>query len=157
MGAMQDAAGHPELGEAALRRGLELAPNGAYLLRELAFCLMQQGRAAEALAIGDRHPVTWIRWLLIAMAHHQLGNTEPSKLAMTRLEAGSDDWSYQKAQAAAWRGEKDRALAHLERAWQINDPGLRFTRFDPVLKSLHGDPRYQALLRKMNLLDGTSR
>jgi NAD(P)-dependent dehydrogenase (short-subunit alcohol dehydrogenase family) len=157
MGAMQDAAGHPELGEAALRRGLELAPNGAYLLRELAFCLMQQGKAAEALAIGDRHPVSWIRLLLTAMAHHQLGNTEASKLAMTRLEGGSDDWSYQMAQAAAWRGEKERAMAHLERAWQINDPGLRFTRFDPVLKSLHGDPRYRALLQKMNLLDGTSR
>jgi tetratricopeptide (TPR) repeat protein len=151
MGAMQNASGHPELGEAALRRGLELAPNGAYLLRELAFSLMAQGRAAEALAVGERHPISWIRLLLTAMAHHQLGDAEASKLAMTRLEGGSDDWSYQMAQAAAWRGEKERALAHLERAYRINDPGLRFTSYDPVLKSLHGDPRFKALLRKMNL------
>ena len=70
---------------------------------------------------------------------------------MAQLEGGSDDWSYQKAQASAWRGEKERALEHLERAYQINDPGLRFSSFDPMLTSLRAEPRFKALQRRMNL------
>jgi len=151
MGSMQNASGHPDQGEASLRRGLELAPSGAYLLRELAFSLLEQGRAAEALAIAEHHPIKWIRWLLMAAAQHQLGHAEASRLAMTQLEGGSDDWSYQKAQASAWRGEKERALEHLERAYQINDPGLRFSSFDPMLTSLRAEPRFKALQRRMNL------
>ena len=90
-------------------------------------------------------------WLLTAMAQHQLGNAEASKVALTQLEGGGDDWSYQVAQAHAWRGDKARALDLLERAHQINDPGLRFSSYDPMLQSLRAEPRFKALLKKMNL------
>jgi hypothetical protein len=39
----------------------------------------------------------------------------------------------------------------LERAYRQGDGGLAETKVDPLLESLRGDPRYNALLRKLNL------
>ena len=39
----------------------------------------------------------------------------------------------------------------LNRAYQQRDGGLTDTKVDPLLASLRGDPRYTALLRKLNL------
>jgi TolB-like protein/Tfp pilus assembly protein PilF len=157
LGNMQNASGHPELAERAYRRGLELAPENAYLLRELAFSLMLQGRAAEAATIAERQQVKWFRLHLTAMAQHQLGNEPASRRAIEEMGRSGESWAYQLAEAFAWRGEKDEAFAWLERGYALDDAGMRYMPYDPMLRSLRGDPRYQALLRKMNLLDGTSR
>jgi hypothetical protein len=87
-----------------------------------------------------------------AMAHHQLGHEAESRRSLEALVAtASVAAAYQIAQVHAWRGEKGQALDWLERAYATNDSGLRYVRFDPFLRGLHADPRYQALLRKMNL------
>ena len=39
----------------------------------------------------------------------------------------------------------------MERAYVQRDEGLANIKIDPVVFSLRGDPRYKALLRKMNL------
>jgi len=51
----------------------------------------------------------------------------------------------------AARGDPDHAFEWLERAYRQRDAGLLGIKIDPFLTSLHGDPRYAALLRKMNL------
>jgi len=150
-GVLQDDTGQEAKGEVSLRHGLELAPSHAYLLRALAFSLLLQGRPAEALAIGERHPVSWMRDLLLTMAHHQLGQPAESGKAMARLEQVGAPAAYQIAQAHAWRGEKAAALDWLERGYATNDSGMRFTVHDPLLRGLRGEPRFTALLRKMNL------
>ena len=58
---------------------------------------------------------------------------------------------YQLAEAYAWRGEKDRALEWLDRAVKQREGGLVNIKVDPLLRGLRGDPRYAAVLRKMNL------
>jgi len=151
MGVLQSASGHPEQGEVSFQRGLDLAPNHAYLLRELGFALLLQNRATEALALAERHPVEWMRWLLEAMAQHQLGNDGASRKALEHLLQVGIPASYQLAQVHAWRGEKDRAFEWLERGYATDDSGMRFTIHDPMIAGLRGDPRYKALLRKMNL------
>jgi hypothetical protein len=35
--------------------------------------------------------------------------------------------------------------------YEVRDDGLPWLKIDAGLRSLHGDPRYKALLRKMNL------
>jgi hypothetical protein len=55
------------------------------------------------------------------------------------------------AAAHAYRGETDQAFAWLERAYQERDARILGIKTDPYLKSLVADPRYKALLRKMNL------
>ena len=151
MGVLQSASGHPEQGEVSLQRGLDLAPNHAYLLRELGFALLLQNRPKEALAIAERHPVEWMRWLLEAMAQHQLGNDGASRQALEHLLKVGAPASYQLAQVHAWRGEKDRAFEWLERGYETDDSGMRFTIHDPMIAGLRGDPRYKVLLQKMNL------
>ena len=51
----------------------------------------------------------------------------------------------------AFRNQTDEAFEWLDRAYAQRDPSLMSTRMDPLLKSLHNDPRYAAFLKKLNL------
>jgi hypothetical protein len=68
-------------------------------------------------------------------------------LARPTILAGS----YQAAQVYAWRGEIDKAFEWLGSAADHHDAGLVYVKFDPFLKPLRGDPRYAALLKKLNV------
>jgi serine/threonine-protein kinase len=59
--------------------------------------------------------------------------------------------TYQIAEIHAFRGEKERAFEWLERGLAVQDSGMRYTKRDPLLRSLRDDPRYAALLRRLNL------
>jgi hypothetical protein len=61
------------------------------------------------------------------------------------------DSQYLIAGAFAFRGETDRAFEWLERAYAAHDGGLGEMKVDPLLKSLHPDPRYEAMLKKLRL------
>ena len=47
-------------------------------------------------------------------------------------------------------GEKDRALTYLEQAYEEQDPALFYLKASPLLDSLRSEPRFQALLRRVN-------
>ncbi len=51
----------------------------------------------------------------------------------------------------AFRNQTDKAFEWLDRAYAQRDPSLMSTKIDPLLKSLHSDPRFAALLKKLNL------
>jgi len=48
-------------------------------------------------------------------------------------------------------GGKDQAFEWLERAYDERDKGILFLMVDPPLDPLRSDPRFQDLLRRMNL------
>ena len=73
---------------------------------------------------------------------------------MRRLsELAVRDWPYGLACAHAAHGEHDAAIAWLEKAYAARAEDLWAIKGDVFLRSLTGDPRYKALLRKMNLPD----
>jgi serine/threonine protein kinase/tetratricopeptide (TPR) repeat protein len=59
--------------------------------------------------------------------------------------------SYPVAVIYAALGEKDEALARLERAYEERDAWMDYLKIDPRLDSLRSDPRFADLLRRMNL------
>ena len=60
-------------------------------------------------------------------------------------------WNYYLASFAAELGDKDAAFALLDKAYDKNDQFIFFAKIDPAMRPLHGDPRYNALLKKLGL------
>jgi hypothetical protein len=61
--------------------------------------------------------------------------------------------AYQIAEVYAYRRDNDQAFAWLERARRQRDAGLPGLKNDPLLRNLHTDPRWDALLRTLGLAD----
>jgi hypothetical protein len=55
------------------------------------------------------------------------------------------------ASVYAWRSETDKAFQWAERAYRVRDVGITWLEVDFDFRDLRGDPRYKALVRKMNL------
>jgi hypothetical protein len=67
------------------------------------------------------------------------------------IAKGHTENAYEIAGVYAFRNQPDEAFEWLDRAYGKHDDGLIFTKVDPLLKSLHDDPRFAALLKKLNL------
>jgi adenylate cyclase len=67
------------------------------------------------------------------------------------IEKYQDQWRYLIAQLYAFRNEKEEAFKWLESAYNHRDSWLWWIKNDPWLKNIQADPRYQAILKKMNL------
>lgn len=86
------------------------------------------------------------------MAYHTLGRRQASDAALKKLVAAhGSDGAFQIAEAYAYRGEMDKALEWLERAYQQHDSGFAYIKSDRLFNSLHHNPRYLRLVEKMRL------
>ncbi len=136
----------------ALGRSLEISPDQAFAGAWLGVGLLIDGKPAEALAAFRKSTAPYFRLSGEASAQHSLGHAAESQRALDELVAKyGHSAAYQIAGVYAWRGEKDRAFAWLERAFAQHDGGLSLIKIDPFLRDLRSDARYTALLRKMNL------
>jgi serine/threonine-protein kinase len=89
---------------------------------------------------------------LRALAEHDLGHNRRSRQALDELIAKHGQTAaYRVAQVYAWRREKDRAFEWLERAYPQHDSQLATLKIDPLVAKLRGDPRFTAMLKKLNL------
>lgn len=48
-------------------------------------------------------------------------------------------------------GDKNEAFKYLEKAYEINSPAMPLIKIDPYLEPLHGDPRFDELVKKVGL------
>ena len=83
--------------------------------------------------------------LVIVPAYNEAG-----AIARVVHEVGTF-WPYGIALIHAYRGERDQAFDWLEKAHAGRDVDLMFLKADPLLMPLHNDPRWSALMKKMNL------
>ena len=138
-----------------LHKALELAPQHDLAKREVAFTELLDGHPSLALATVPGLGQDWTKSLVTALAQHSLGNRRESDAALARLvSAAGTTATYQIAQVHAWRGEQEEAFDWLERARLRHDPGLRYLKYDPFLRSLRGDSRFASLLEKLKLPPG---
>ena len=140
--------------EAAFRKALELAPQRAATRAWLSIVLLGQGRGDEALAEALREPEEWGRLFALAIIQHAAGRPTEADEALQQLAGKyANDAAYQLAEVHAARGTADFAFEWLDRAYAQRDAGVAWTKIDPLLRSLHTDPRWQVFLRKMRLAD----
>ena len=86
-----------------------------------------------------------------AIAFDRQGNRQASDRAVARTQqVFGDSASYQYAEIYAQRGDKERALAELDHAWAIRDPGLTNLKIDVFLDPLRSEPRFAALQKRLN-------
>jgi len=133
-------------------KALAIAPNSIRALYNLGNLDLLENRPVQALAsFGQLETQVW-RLTGQARAEYSLGHADASGQILEQLIA-----QYAKTDAStiatvyAWRGEKDQAFKWAERAYAQRDTGLAWIKIDPVFRSLRNDPRYKALLHKMNL------
>jgi serine/threonine-protein kinase len=132
----------------ALRRLIEILPEADFPLSWLGILRLYEGNAKEALVTFQSLSEERLRLFGVALAEHTLGHAKESQQALDQLIAEGAP-AYAVAEIYAWRGEKDKAFEWLDRAYQRHTGSD--LRHDPLVTSLHGDPRFAALLRKMNL------
>jgi TolB-like protein/Tfp pilus assembly protein PilF len=91
----------------------------------------------------------------LALVYHALGRGKDSDAALARaVRSAGNSAPVNVAILYAYRGERDQAFRWLEKAVDDRDMSLGHKfRNEPKLEPLRGDPRYKALLRKMNLPD----
>ena len=83
-----------------------------------------------------------------------MGRTADADKALQELENKfAGDSAFEIAQVYALRKNNDAALTWLERAYLQRDMSMIGLKVDPQLSNIRGDARYQALLRKMNMVD----
>jgi serine/threonine-protein kinase len=118
----------------------------------LGICLVMVGRQQEAqeqFAMGK--PDQWERLAGEAVAFARGGDKAAVEQKVQRMQQlFGDAASYQYAEIFAQAGDKQRALAALDSAWAIRDGGLINIRVDPFLDPIRNEPRFQAIVKRMN-------
>ena len=134
------------------KKSLELNPDfwgGPILLTRI---YLLQGRPQDALREIERVHYAPYRAHLYALTYYALGRKKESDVAlgelMMKYHASN---AFEIATIYAFRNQTDEAFEWLDRAYAQRDPSLMSTKMDPLLKSLHNDPRYAAFLKKLNL------
>ncbi|MBV8496323.1 MAG: TIR domain-containing protein [Gammaproteobacteria bacterium] len=140
----------------AYRRALAINPRYLYAIVGLGILELNEHRPAEALATFQKleaDPLSLpFRLTGTAMAEHSLAHDRESRLALDEAIAkDAQSAAYQIAEAFAWRGERDRAFEWLDRAYRQRDGGLVILRADSLMRPLRADPRFKAMLKKINL------
>jgi len=141
-----------QLDEAAadVKKSLELNPDVYPGPIQLIKIYVIQGRPQDASLEIERVRDEPQRAFVYSIAYYALGRKQDSDAALTELIAKYPQGTYRIAEVYALRNQSDEAFEWLDRAYGQRNAGLTLTKVDPLLKSLRHDPRYAALLKKLN-------
>ena len=146
-------AGRLEESEATFRSLLRMSPSVSGGQVGLATSLLYMGRFSEALAEVEKEFEEDRRLCGLAIVYQALGRDAESDAALAELEKSySSDAAYNIAEIHAYRGEVDAAFEWLDRAYRQRDSGMEHIKVSALLRNLHSDPRFEALLIKMELV-----
>jgi serine/threonine-protein kinase len=142
---------YPEAIEAG-RRALQLAPEFKTVHLQTGDALLLLGQTSQAKAeyeaIDPDDPLRPARLALLAAHTGDRAGTE-RLMAQLKQKYGAAV-SYQYGEIYAQLGDRTQAFAEFDNAVQAKDAGLAYLKVDPFLDPIRGDPRYAALLRRLN-------
>ena len=133
-------------------KALVIAPNSDRARTNLAALELLDHHPERALALFRQTALPTFSLAGQAEAEYSLGHVDASQRVLAQLIA-----KYGKnsplaiAGVYAWRGEKDQAFEWAERAYEQRDTSLAWLKIGSNFRTLREDPRFRALLRKMNL------
>jgi serine/threonine protein kinase/Flp pilus assembly protein TadD len=139
-----------------LRTAIELDPSSFFGHALLGMTYEQQGELGKAIAeFRKARELNDIPWTRAYLGHGYAAAGD--RVEALKIIAGLKEDSrrlvvapYDVALVYAGLGEKDQALAWLEKAYQVRSYFLYWLQIDPRLDGLRSDPRFQDLLRRMN-------
>jgi tetratricopeptide (TPR) repeat protein len=140
-----------------LRKAIDLNPNNWYAHCYLGRAYEQQGQFPEGIAefqeaVRSAGDITEPKASL-GRAYAVSGRRAEARKVLDELNEVSKRVyvsPYNVALIYAGLGEKDQALAWLERAFAERSTSMPYLKVDPEFDSLRSEPRFQTLLRRMN-------
>ncbi len=136
----------------ALQKASELNPQHEFIHYVRGLILLAQGRSQEALVEMQQETGEWLKSTGEALADYSLGHRQASDAALKDLIANhASDSAYQIAEVYAYRGEVDKALEWLDRAYRQHDSGLVTVKVDSLLNNLRHNPNFIDILKKMHI------
>ena len=154
-------AGRNDEAVAQLKKALDIDPKFSLARRRLEQVYAQMGKQKEA--VGERERLLSLSGgpELAASIEEDFkaggykGVLQSSLAGLTELAKHSYVSSYSIADAYARLGDKDQAFAWLERAYTEHDSGLVSLGVDPIFSGMRNDPRFESLLKRLNLANPT--
>jgi TolB-like protein/DNA-binding winged helix-turn-helix (wHTH) protein len=138
----------------ALERSLAITPINDITHLALGTLDLREGRLQDALAEFQKDSDDVYRKAGEAEVDYSRGHEKESQLVLDALITKHGENSpYAIAGVYAWRGERDKAFEWLDRAYTRRDSDIGAIKRDPLLAGLRGDPKYRALLKRLNLPD----
>ncbi|MBV8495442.1 MAG: tetratricopeptide repeat protein [Gammaproteobacteria bacterium] len=120
----------------------------AYADRGLAYYGL--GDFQNARATCELKPDYWQSQLCLAITYDKLGRHADAEAVLAKLQAAQgDDVAFQIAEIYAQWGNTAKALAWLDTAVRLRDPGLTAVKVDPLMDPLRKEPRFQAVERAL--------
>jgi serine/threonine-protein kinase len=142
----------------AVTRVLEVEPDLALAHATLGWIYLLTGKPDQGVAALERAveitPGSTLFLAQLGQAYGQVGRTEEARAVLRRLEEESRHRHvspYHMAYVHTGLGQQEQALDWLERAFEQRSGGVFGVKGSFLFASLRPHPRFQTLLRKMNL------
>jgi tetratricopeptide (TPR) repeat protein len=141
---------------AELKKALEMDPNTDFTYNILGYAYAATGQYKEAadayqqaIRLGDQSTSIQI---YLGAAYAQGGERQKAEAILKKMRTTTDYVSPGELAALySTLGDKDAAIASLEKAYADHDLQMQFLNVDPNYDLLRSDPRFQELVRKVGL------
>jgi TolB-like protein/Flp pilus assembly protein TadD len=144
-------AGHPAESAALLRHAIELNAQFPGLHYELGRALLRLGDSPAALTAFEAEADPAWRSFGLPLGYFATHREQEARAALAALVAQSEGSEFQVAETFAFFGEADKSFEWLDRARTLHDPGIIWSKRDPLLASIMGDARYGAFLQQLGM------
>jgi serine/threonine-protein kinase len=152
--------GKPESAIDELQRQIALDPSFPPPHLFLGLAYLRQGNPSQAITALEKvrglSPGTYEGLGLLGFAYARAGRTNDAQKILTQLLASQEQSVELRVDLALVQhslGANDEALALLEKAADDHEHGLESLSMDPSWNELRPNPRFQAILRRMKLIN----
>ena len=143
--------------ERAIRKAIELQPTAISYHQVLTRIAVARGDPKAALAAADQEPPGLMRDFAVTLARQLGSDHAAANAALKMLIDRDEDAAFFVAEVYSIRGDRDKTLQWLDRAWNNRDSGVALLLYDPFILRYKDDPRFTAFYRKVGATSPSGR